>query len=190
MSEEHYNYYRDYSPDIGRYIESDPIGLGDGINTYTYVGGKPIGFVDPQGLAQCTFSMGTGRLNCSPNNWKNAPVNIPVASGNNANGTQCRNNPDCTSIIDQGPIPLGCWRWTSGNSTKQNGRVLVPCPGTSTNVVENRSGIQSHSCQNPFGPGVGPEFCSKGCLTGTVQDIQTLNRLIDSESTNTLQVVQ
>jgi RHS repeat-associated protein len=27
----HYNYYRDYSPEIGRYIESDPIGLAGGV---------------------------------------------------------------------------------------------------------------------------------------------------------------
>jgi len=46
----HYNYYRDYSPDIGRYIESDPIGLGGGLNTYSYVGSNPLSKIDPPGL--------------------------------------------------------------------------------------------------------------------------------------------
>ena len=46
----YYNFHRDYLPSLGRYLQSDPIGLGGGLNYFGYVKGRPLKVIDPRGL--------------------------------------------------------------------------------------------------------------------------------------------
>ena len=45
----HYNRFRYYDPEIGRFVSQDPIGLDGGLNIYVYVK-NPVQWVDPSGL--------------------------------------------------------------------------------------------------------------------------------------------
>jgi RHS repeat-associated protein len=60
------NGYRDYDPTLGRYIETDPLGIEAGANVYAYVDGDPVNAIDPMGLVNHT----TGQTyNCGQGCW-------------------------------------------------------------------------------------------------------------------------
>ncbi|EPA3171297.1 RHS repeat-associated core domain-containing protein, partial [Shigella sonnei] len=188
----YYNRHRYYDPLQGRYITQDPIGLKGGWNFYQYPL-NPITDIDPLGLATCLYSITLSMLSCvsDTQNDDNSydVLTIPVASGNNGNNMQCKNNPGCTHLQNRGPIPQGVWSWNvngpGATNRKPNGIRLVPSANTET---YNRDGFLTHSCLNAFGPSLGPRFCSEGCITGSSNDMQKLNELIFSEPDSTLTV--
>lgn len=50
----HYNYFRHFDPEVGRYTQSDPLGIYGELSTYNYAGANPSKFVDPLGLVRWT----------------------------------------------------------------------------------------------------------------------------------------
>jgi RHS repeat-associated protein len=49
----HYNTFRYYDPEVGRFVTQDPIGLKGGFNLYSY-GPNSLAYIDPLGLSTCS----------------------------------------------------------------------------------------------------------------------------------------
>ena len=58
----YYNYYRDYDPETGRYLTSDPMGILGGRNTYAYVHNDPVSGFDPLGLFDAGETVSEAKL--------------------------------------------------------------------------------------------------------------------------------
>lgn len=62
----YYNYFRDYDPATGRYVESDPIGLRGGVNVYGYALQQPIRLTDKRGLNASICVINPHAIGCEP----------------------------------------------------------------------------------------------------------------------------
>lgn len=79
----HYNLNRYYNPELGRYMEPDPIGLEGGGNPYAYAGSNPISNVDPSGLVYLSYGWGTANSSSfsSDQTWAGVQSQFLYGSG-------------------------------------------------------------------------------------------------------------
>jgi RHS repeat-associated protein len=67
----HQNWFRDYSPKTGRYMEADPIGLGASPNLFAYTEGNPLTGSDPLGLVRINYD-----IRYFPEPWRGEGLNL------------------------------------------------------------------------------------------------------------------
>ncbi|HEV7814629.1 MAG TPA: RHS repeat-associated core domain-containing protein [Janthinobacterium sp.] len=75
----YYNRHRYYDPGSARYVQSDPIGLAGGINTYAYVRGNPISYIDPMGLTREQVDAMLEKVRCNSPDL-NVPDHVYISS--------------------------------------------------------------------------------------------------------------
>ena len=121
-----YNYFRDYDPSTGRYVESDPIGLRGGVSTFGYVEANPLTYYDLLGLQNAPIR-DWYMWHYYRNGLNRPPPNRQAATAASRRG-EWRRLPDWqSSYHQQGP--------DGSNNTK-----WVSCPDAHHEAVYNEDG--------------------------------------------------
>jgi len=140
-----YNWRRNYDSAIGRYVESDPIGLSGGINTYLYASARPLSLVDPAGLQQRTPANG------APNSWQRFPDGRGGWTDRHY-GPDGRADKDVDHGHDHGAGDPHVHEWDWGKPGNERGEARPPKAGEVEEAPAAADNAKQNSTKNACGP--------------------------------------
>ncbi|HUW29649.1 MAG TPA: DUF5675 family protein [Sulfuriferula sp.] len=177
-----YNYFRDYDPSTGRYMEADPIGLGGGVNQYTYALGNPIRYIDPQGL-DVTIMIGN-RTYSPTGNSVAGTINVTSDQSSSSFSGYTMENSHAGDGGNKGPIPAGTYDASVRTDHTPNRVELQNVPGYQNIQIHN--GSYPRNFKGCFGAGTSH---STDFLGGTVNGMNQINNIINSDGTGNITVI-